>query len=81
VLMTLPAAYPVYRSVAQQSADGQGSMPMLERLLPKWKGKRFVLILLGFAATDFINTMTRSFCVVSVRPSGSPSCSSQLTFL
>src|SRR6266478_6348609 len=38
VLVTLLAAYPVYRSVAQQSPDGQGSMAMLERLFPKWKG-------------------------------------------
>jgi hypothetical protein len=60
VLVTMLGALPVYVQVAGRSFAGQGSIAMLENLLKGWKGKALVLVLLGFAATDFVITMTLS---------------------
>jgi len=60
VLITLFGALPLYRYVAKRSFEGQASIGMLARLVTGWPGKIAILVLLGFAATDFIITKTLS---------------------
>ncbi len=60
VAVTLTCALPTYAQVSRRSFAGQGSIAILEKLLKGWSSKFFVLVLLGFAATDFIITITLS---------------------
>ncbi len=60
VLVTLFGALPIYSFVARLSHEGMGSIGMLASLIKGWPGKIIVLVLLGFAVTDFVITKTLS---------------------
>ena len=66
VFVTLFGALPVYCYLAGQSPGGQGSLGLVEKLIHGWRGKTLVLILLGFAATDFTMLKSLSLADASV---------------
>jgi hypothetical protein len=70
--VTLFGAVPTYAAVARRSYAGQGSIALLEHLLSGWKSKIFVLVLIGFAATDFVITMTLSAADAAVHAIANP---------
>ncbi|HMF19021.1 MAG TPA: hypothetical protein VKE98_17565, partial [Gemmataceae bacterium] len=70
ILVTLIGALPIYWYVAGKSPGGQGSIALLERLVRGWRGKSLVLLLLGFAATDFIMVKTISLADAAVHVIG-----------
>src|SRR5262245_25235040 len=60
VAVTFVLAVPLYSYLAGRSPRGQGSVGMLEKLIPGWRGKFLVVVLLGFAAADLVFTRTFS---------------------
>ncbi|MCC7420832.1 MAG: hypothetical protein IT428_11145, partial [Planctomycetaceae bacterium] len=72
VMVTLFGALPIYFFVAGKTPDGVGSVGMIEQLFRGWAGKIVVLVLIGFAATDFVVTKTLSAADAAAHLIGNP---------
>ena len=72
VMVTLLGALPIYFFVAGKTPDGVGSVGMIEKLFRGWAGKIVVLVLIGFAATDFVVTKTLSAADAAAHLIGNP---------
>jgi hypothetical protein len=79
VVATLFGMLPIYTYIASRSPHGQGSIGLLHRLVPGWRGKFVILILLGFAGTDFVLTRTFSAADAAVHLVNNPSPAWQRT--
>src|SRR6266478_6685590 len=73
VVITLFGALPVYSYVTGRSPHGQGATGLLERLVHGWWGKLLILVLLGFAASDFVVTRTLSLANAAEHVVNNPS--------
>lgn len=60
IVLTLVFIVPIYWYVAGRSPGGQGATGLIESTVPGWPGKMLMLVLLGFAAADFVLTRTIS---------------------
>lgn len=79
VLLTLLGALPVYFYIAGNAPPGQGSAALIEKHITGWHGKTLVLILLGFAATNFVFTRTLSTADAAVHVVQNPAPGWQAT--